>query len=237
MQKDKEKVKKIAISIILILILIILLIITYKQYESYKYTKQLKQVQSQYTGKQKECVVVGTSNNYIYLTRTDENKNAIKDTTWKVTTPNRKEEGTFTTNKNGSGGLVGLEYGEYYLEEISVPEGHSKIENKYKVIISEHDTSYTINATESPNEGILFMVVLDPEGNPIEGINYIVYNSQKQKVITVTTNKKGLAGVENMYDGVYYVKEEGNEKSKEYSAYIKDSSIERIDIVYQKPNE
>lgn len=236
MKKNKEKVKKIAISTILILILIILLIITYKQYESYKYTKELKQVQSQYTGKQKECVVVGTSNSYIYLTRTDENKEAIKDSTWKVTTPNGKEKGRFTTNRNGSGGLVGLEYGEYYVEEISVPEGFTKMENKYKVIISEHDTSYTINATESPNKGTLFMVVLDSEGNPVEGINYVVYNSQKQKVITITTNKKGLAGVENMADGVYYVKEE-NEESKEYSVYIKDSSTERIDIEYQKPNE
>ncbi len=237
MQKNKERAKKIIISIVLIIILIILLVITYKQYESYKYTKELKQVQSQYTGKQKECNIVGTSNNYIYLTRTDENKNVIKDSTWKVTTPNGKEKGTFTTNKNGNGGLVGLEYGEYYLEETSIPEGYTKLENKYKVIISAHDTSYTINATNSNSDGALLLVVLDSEEKPVKGINYTVFNSQKQKVITITTNEKGLAGVLNMPDGIYYVKEEGNKEAKEYSIYIKNSSIERIDIVYKKQNE
>ena len=145
----EEKTKKILVSAICIAIIIILAVICIQQYKLYEYTKELKEQQASYNDEQKECIPLGTTKNYIHITRTDENQKPIEGAEWKVITVNGKEKGTFKTNIQGRGGIVGLDYGEYYIEEISVPANYKKKEGKYKLILSAYDTSYTIILTNA----------------------------------------------------------------------------------------
>ncbi len=147
MGKVNRKVKKIIIVVVLNLLLVAAIAIGIVEFCKYEYAKDLKQAQTQYNEKQKECVVVGTTNCYIYLSRISENVGKVAGSKWRVTTVSQEEIGTFETNEEGNGGLVGLPYGEYYIEEISTPENVTKITDKYKFIISAYDTSYTLTAS------------------------------------------------------------------------------------------
>ncbi len=230
--KIGDNIKTVIIVIVSIIVVIILLLVGLKQYEGYKYDMKLKQVQAQYNEKQKECVVVGTTNNYIYVTRTDENKEIIVGSKWKVTSYDGTQIGTFETNSRGNGGLVGLECGEYYLEEISVPENYTKKENRYRIILSTYDTSYTLTKTDSKDLGSLIISLTNENEEPVEGINFWLYNSNDEKVIEATTKENGMTKITNLVDGIYYVQESDNKKAKKYSVCIQDSSLERVDIVY-----
>lgn len=151
-KKMEEKSKKTIVSIIFIIIISILIVICIKEYKLYDYTKELKAQQETYNDEQKECIPVGITTNYIHITRTDENKDPIEGAEWKVTTVNGEEKGTFKTNRQGRGGIVGLDYGEYYIEEVSVPNNYTKKEDKYKVIITAYDSSYTITLTDAEEQ-------------------------------------------------------------------------------------
>ena len=106
-------------------------------------TEKIKEISSGYNEKQRVCNIVGITNNYIYLTRY-EDEEKVEGATYVVKTPSGDILYEFKTNGEGCGGVVGLDFGEYYIEEVSVPEGVTLKENKYKVIISALDTSYSI---------------------------------------------------------------------------------------------
>ena len=143
-ENENQGLKKVGIKLLAIIILIIIIIVVVIQIKSFQYEKDLRQIQAQYNEEQRDCVAVGTTNNYIYITRTDENKEAIEGAIWQVTTYDGKKKETFETDENGNGGIVGLENGEYYLEEISIPENYTKKDYRYKVILSDYDKSYTL---------------------------------------------------------------------------------------------
>lgn len=235
-ENENQGLKKVGIKLLAIIILIIVLIVVVIQIKSFQYEKDLRQIQAQYNEEQRDCVAVGTTNNYIYITRTDENKEAIEGAIWQVTTYDGKKKETFETDENGNGGIVGLENGEYYLEEISIPENYTKKDYRYKVILSDYDTSYTLEETDAKDSGNLLLVLVDKEKQPKEGISYNVLNNENKLISTITTNEKGLAGLKNLPDGIYYVQESDNKDAKKYSIYIQNSSIGRIDITYNEEN-
>ena len=233
-----KKILKVIANILAVAILIIIAIAIIKQYEIYEYTKKLEEVSYEYNNRQKECVIVGTTLKYIYVSRYDDAGAPVVDSKWKVTNSKGDEIGTFSINKDGNGGLVGLENGLYNIEEISVPENYSKINQKYQFVISESDTSYTLVSTNKPPKGFILLVVRDFNGNPVSGITYSLLSSDNAKMKDITTNEKGLAGVNNVRDGIYYIEETNNEDAERYGVEVKNDSGERLDIIYeQEENE
>ena len=59
-------------------------------------------------------------------------------------------------------------------------------------------------------------------------------NIQDNKIITVTTNAKGLAGAQKMTPGMYYVTETNRDDSEIHYFEIRDSEITRLDLVYKE---
>lgn len=233
MSKEMNKnTKKMIVHITFIIIIMIVVIIGIKEYNLYTYVKNLKQMQMNYNEKQKECVSIGLTPNYIHIFRTDEKNHAIEGSRWKVTTYSGKEMGIITTNKNGNGGLVGLENGEYYLEEVYVPENCTKKDYRYKIVLSDYDNSYTLNVSDAKNSGAILVVLKNEKDEPIENITFNVLDVNNKKVANITTNEKGLAGVINMSDGIYFIKED-KEYAKVHALKIENSSIERIDLIYE----
>lgn len=229
--KRKKKFKNIVLVIILSVIFFLFLFITFKQYQEYAYFKELKEVQAQYNDKQKNCISVGLTYNYVHITRTDEENKAIKGAVWRVRDYNKEEVGTFKTDEDGNGGLVGLDYGEYYLEEVSVPDDYEKKEDIYKVVLSAYDTSYTIAISNSLQNGDFLLVLLDQVGKPVQGKEYNVFNSDNEFITTLTTDEDGLAGLIDVAVGVYYVQENAKSTTKKYTVFIQDGVITRLDLV------
>ncbi len=229
-----QNLKKIMLPLILVIVIIGVIIFAVIEFKSYQYSKELKQVQSKYNDRQKECVCVGTTNNYIYVSRTDENENAIEGTEWEVTDDTGKKIGTFKTNQNGNGGIVGLEYGKYYLEEISVPENYTISQDRYRVIINKYDTSYTLKETSSTRKGSLTIAVKDNMGKEMANLSFDVFNNNDEKIATVTTKENGVTKVENFSDGIYYIRATDDKEAHKYTFYIKNASDERLDITYKE---
>lgn len=224
------------IKFLIFIIIVSLLIAIYVQYNKYTYEQKIIEAYASYNEEQQKCKVIGTTSNYIYITRLKNTDEIIEGATWELTDLYGNSKGTFETDENGNGGLVGLEYGEYYLKETSVPEGYEKINEKYKIIISAVDTKYILNILNESNkeETAVLFVARDEEDNPIQGIEYTIRDIQDNKIITVTTNAKGLAGAQKMTPGMYYVTETNRDDSEIHYFEIRDSEITRLDLVYKE---
>ncbi|MBQ9298339.1 MAG: hypothetical protein IJ223_04860 [Clostridia bacterium] len=68
----------------------------------------------------------------------------------------------------------------------------------------------------SKNEGIFALEVKDKEGNPVQSLNFIIYDNEMQEVITITTNSNGQAGAKNLPYGKYHYKEESADKTESF---------------------
>lgn len=234
----QSNILKYIVLIVIISLIPILSIILIKEYKSYRYEIKIAEMSLNYSDKQRECKIIGTTNNYIYVSRTDENGNPIIDSKWKVTNAQGDEIGTFDTNNKGNGGLVGLEYGEYYIEEISVPKNYELENKKYKFIVSAVDTSFELTATDMAKKNAIILIVKYTNGKPAIGVKYDVYSQTNQYIKTITTNEKGLAGVKNMPNEVYYIRQSNNENSKKHYVAIDDlETVEKIELIYNQGDE
>ena len=226
--------KSFFIKLLLIIIIIALIVAIYIQFDKMLYDKGVIEAYSNYNEEQKKCQVVGTTTNYVYISRFKNIEEPIEGAVWNVSDINGNILGTFKTNATGQGGIVGLDYGEYFLTEQSVPNGYEKTDEKYKVIISAVDTHYDLNVvSEGQDNGIVF-VVTDDEGNPLEGVNFNIYDKDSDKVIDVTTNAKGLAGIQKVPAGMYYLRPTNLKDDERKFFEMEENEIKRLDLVYEE---
>lgn len=224
--------KKTLLGIIGIAILAIIIVFTVNEWKKYDEAKKIKEASANYNEKQKKCEVVGITNNYIYLLRLNSDNEGIEGAKWEVTNAKGKLVGTFTTNDEGNGGLVGLDYGEYYIQEKEVPENYNIYDTKYKVVISSSDTSYSLIASDELKRTSILLVVTDEKENPIEGYKYEILDSQGELLKELTTNKSGLAGLKNIPAGTYYLQGINRETEERMELKVDGENITRKDLVY-----
>ena len=185
--------RKIFIKIILLIIIILLLLLIYNQFNKLIYVSKTIEAYKNYNDEQKKCVVVGTTGNYVYITRQKNINEPIEGAIWNIVDIRGNVIGTFKTDELGQGGIVGLECGEYFLEEQSIPEPYENINERYKIVISDIDTYYSLNIINEEKENGIVFVVTNEKGEPLNDVELTVYDKEGNKVIDLTTNKKGLA--------------------------------------------
>ena len=232
----KKKIMLI-VNVLLILLLVVIVVFIFKENSRLQEIKELQRISYEFDDRQKECEIIGLSNKYVYVTRKNENDEPLVGAKWKVTKKDGTEDGTFEINENGNGGLIGLENGEYYVEEISVPEGYTIRDYRYHFFVTELDTSFTINESDKRANNIIVLIVKDKDGNPAQDVKYNVYNSNKEFVKLITTNEKGLAGVQNVPDGLYYIEEADKKNSEMFPVSVKDDVVEKIELIYEAEEE
>lgn len=235
--KTKNVLKYIILSVLIALIPILFFVLI-KEYKSYKYEIELAKITANYNDKQQECECIGLTNNYVYVSRTDENGKPIRNSKWKVISADGLEIGSFTTNNEGNGGLIGFGYGEYYIQEISVPENFELDKQKYRIIVSAVDTSFEFVITDMAKKNAILLVVKDADLKPVKDGQYDIYSQNNQYIKTVTTNEMGLAGVKNIPNGVYYIVQKNIPNSKKHYIAIDNlEDVERIDLIYNQGDE
>ena len=198
--------KKRIIKLLIFVLVIALLIAIYVQFNKLRYDEKVVNAYLSYNNEQKKCKVAGTTTNYVYLTRLKNVDEAIEGAIWNVLDSDGNVVTTFETNETGQGGVVGLDYGEYFLEEQSVPEGYEKNNERYKIIFTPIDTHYELNVVDQNRDNAIIFVVTDKQGNPLQGAKLSVYNSDNELLHKLDTDEDGLAGVMNMKPGMYYVR-------------------------------
>ena len=123
----------------------------------------------------KEKDVVFRNEKTKVINRIDKDGEAVEGSKWQLTTFDGQEIATFETNSEGNGGLVGMDYGEYYISEIYAPENCEQ-DGKYKVDITAEDSSFTIRSSDQKYENTIVISVTDEAGNPVKDVEYSVYD-------------------------------------------------------------
>ena len=137
-----------------------------------------------------------------------------------------KDLGEVESGTDGKVMFYSVPIGDYDLEVTQNVEGYEPEEKIKKVTVIGGETA-TVTFKHVQNKGNLLLVVTDQNGNPAEGIEYDLMDSNKQSIITISTHEKGLAGAKNLPLGTYYYKE----KNEIYDKEIHEVKIEEKDEV------
>ncbi len=111
------------------------------------------------------------------------------------------------TDANGQAVSDWLPYGVYTVTETKVPAGYKESGFVTEIKACENEKIYTVEVQNEPNPGSIRLTKTDAlNGNTIAGVKFNVYQGDTL-ITTMTTNKNGVATVENLPKGKYTVKE------------------------------
>lgn len=165
------------------------------------------------------------------LAKKDNKGNYIPNTSFKLSynSDMSNEIGTYKTGSNGKVTVDKLRKGTIYIQEVAVPE-HLVLDTtiRSKEIKVNETTSY--EATNNWKQGYIKVVKKDVESGKVvkqAGVVFDIYNSNNQKVTSITTNENGVATSTLLDYGTYYVKE--NKAPNKYT--IKVEVSENVGVV------
>lgn len=139
------------------------------------------------------------------VVKKDENGTPLKGVTFQILDENKKVVQTITTDENGIAQTKELKGGKYYYKEVKVPDGIILDPTEYEFTMDYKDvTKEIVNYFE---KGTLKIIKVDENEVPLEGIKFEIYNSNKELVDTIVTDKNGVAQSKPLVLGKYYYKE------------------------------
>ncbi|WP_279325809.1 SpaA isopeptide-forming pilin-related protein, partial [Clostridium thermobutyricum] len=124
-----------------------------------------------------------------------------------VTGPNGFNE-TVTTNKEGVASLSNLPWGTYKIKETKAPQGYKLNDKIQTITINSSDVSQVQSLTFNDTQilGELSIIKTGKDGIRLEGAKFNITGPNGFNKI-VTTNKNGIAILDNLQWGTYSVKE------------------------------
>ena len=142
----------------------------------------------------------------LVITKVDDTNKPLANVTFEIQDSNNKVVGRVTTNEEGKAS-INLDYGTYYFKEISAPEGYIMDTKTYTLKVDEENRTFYQTVTNERCKGNLLIVKTDEDKTPIEGVKFNILDADKNVILTLTTNAKGLAGAKNLPLGTYYYQE------------------------------
>ena len=131
------------------------------------------------------------------LAKKDNKGNFVPDVTFKLSYNSDMTEpiGTYTTSDNGKVTVPNLKPTTVYIQETEVPE-HLILDDSIHSITIAPNTTTTYTATDNIKQGYIKVVKKDAESGKIvkkAGVVFDIYDSEEQKVQSITTNSEGVA--------------------------------------------
>lgn len=144
----------------------------------------------------------------LVITKVDDANNVISGVTFDIydnsDTPQVISQ--IVTDENGKAS-IDLEYGTYYFQEVSAPSGYIMDTTIYALTIDGEQREYNATVTNEREKGHILIIRTKEDGTPVEGVVYDILDSNKEKVVSTTTNEEGKAGVMYLPLGTYYYQE------------------------------
>ncbi|QWI71154.1 choice-of-anchor A family protein [Bacillus mycoides] len=155
----------------------------------------------------------------------------LKDAKFDVIDKDNNVVATVTTNEKGIAEVKDLPLGDYFVKEISAPEGYIKVDTPVKVTINGTNViEIVMKNTKKVENGQFKLLKKDSEsGQLLPGAKFDVIDKDGNVVETIITDGKGAALSKQLPVGTYTLKEVEAPKGYELS-----SSSVRVDVAANK---
>jgi len=157
------------------------------------------------------------------IAKKDEKGNYVPNTSFKISYNSDMSNpiGTYKTGSNGKVTIDKLQPKTIYIQEVAVPE-HLILDSTIKSVTINPAQTTTYEATNQWKKGYIKVVKKDEETGKVvkqAGVVFDIYNENKQKVESITTNSNGVATSKLLDYGNYFVKE--NKAPYKYTVQVK----------------
>ncbi|MGH0857967.1 SpaA isopeptide-forming pilin-related protein [Bacillus pacificus] len=179
----------------------------------------------------------------LQIKKVDENDENIvlKDAKFDVIDKDNNVVATVTTNEKGIAEVKDLPFGDYFVKEISAPEGYIKVDTPKKVTIDNTNIiEFVMKNTKKVENGQFKLLKKDSEsGQLLPGAKFDVIDKDGNVVETIITDGKGEALSKQLPVGTYTLKEVEAPKGYELSSSsvsvdVEAHKIVTIDVVNKK---
>ncbi|MGH0499864.1 SpaA isopeptide-forming pilin-related protein, partial [Bacillus wiedmannii] len=169
----------------------------------------------------------------LQIKKVDENDENIvlKDAKFDVIDKDNNVVATVTTNEKGIAEVKDLPFGDYFVKEISAPEGYIKVDTPVKVTIDNTNIiEFVMKNTKKVENGQFKLLKKDSEsGQLLPGAKFDVIDKDGNVIETIITDGKGEALSKQLPVGTYTLKEVEAPKGYELT-----SSLVHVDVAANK---
>ncbi|MGG5460236.1 MSCRAMM family protein [Clostridium sp. B9] len=164
----------------------------------------------------------------IKITKVDsENNKVLEGATFQVKDSNGNVVNTQDTNELGIAEFNNLPYGDYTFVETKAPTGYQLDSTPVNFSIAKNNKILEFTAKNNIIKGGVNITKIDSEtGNPLEGAEFTIKNSDGKVISTQSTNKDGLVEFNNLPYGDYTY-----EETKAPEGYLINSTKVNFSIV------
>ncbi|MCH4570011.1 SpaA isopeptide-forming pilin-related protein [Bacillus sp. ES1-5] len=179
----------------------------------------------------------------LQIKKVDENDESIvlKDAKFDVIDKDNNVVATVTTNEKGIAEVKDLPLGDYFVKEISAPEGYIKVDTPVKVTIDNTNViELVMKNTKKVENGQFKLLKKDSEsGQLLPGAKFDVVDKDGKVVETIITDDKGEALSKQLPVGSYTLKEVEAPKGYELSSSsvsvdVETNKVVTVDVVNKK---
>ncbi|MGH1314679.1 SpaA isopeptide-forming pilin-related protein [Bacillus toyonensis] len=171
----------------------------------------------------------------LQIKKVDENDENIvlKDAKFDVIDKDNTVVATVTTNEKGIAEVKDLPLGDYFVKEISAPEGYIKVDTPVKVTIdSTNVIELVMKNTKKVENGQFKLLKKDNEsGQLLPGAKFDVIDKDGKVVETIITDSKGEALSKQLPVGTYTLKEVEAPKGYELSSSSVPVNVEANKVI------
>ena len=169
------------------------------------------------------------------ITKLDDSRVAIEGVKFNILANDKKTViETLTTDKSGYATTKKLDKGTYYYQEIEVPDGYVKDDEIFEIQINKQNEVVKREVINKRITGNLNVIKVDDNNTPIKGVKFEIYDANKNKVDTITTDENGKATSKDLQIGTYTYKEVSvpkgyviDENEYEFAVTSKETQIEK----------
>ncbi|MBQ7895209.1 MAG: hypothetical protein IJ364_01465, partial [Oscillospiraceae bacterium] len=168
------------------------------------------------------------NNAVIEITKTDESGNALAGAEIGLYDSNQSLISSTSTGSDGKATFTDLATGTYYYKEISAPSGYVLDSVMREIVIDTAGETVTATLENTKATGTLYISKTDYDtGAALSGVEFTVYDSEKNYVTKGTTNTNGNLSISDLSLGSYYYRE-----TKAKDGYIPDDSYHAFSLTY-----
>ena len=174
----------------------------------------------------------------------DESSNALAGAVYGIYFHDGTEVGRLTTDEAGYAKSDLLPYGQYYLQEITAPNGYVLDNTQYPFTIDTDGQAAVVETSDKLQKGTITIQKADNEsGKPLANAEYEIYAKEDivtpegivkytagELLDTVTTTENGFAESKKLYLGAYMVREKTAPEG-----YVLDETEYEVMLTYGNP--